>query len=174
MPEAETMIDGLPALQTIWSADSIAQSQPARSLLFQSRDQVFAVATEFVAEVIEAPEVFPLPGAPWWYRGLAGYKSRPVPVIDPVQYFVPASAKPEKTHTRAIVVMLASSTYLFSAEKVLNLCQLNMSRNEVFNSDQNLTEHPAISGICQYDNKLVAVIDTPEFLRQTRLLRESV
>lgn len=174
MAETESVRDHSPEMRTIWSAESIAQAQSAKSLLFQSRHQVFALPTEFISEVIEAPECLQVPGSPWWYRGLAIYRSRPAPIIDPVQYFVPALEKPADSHTRAIVVTVASSDYLFTAEKVLNLCQLDMTYQEVFSGDQTLIEHPAIAGTGQYDNKSVAIIDIPELLRQTRLLRELV
>ena len=153
---------------TVWSADSIEQSSSARALLFESYQQRFAVTADYVTEVIEVPEYTTVPGAPGWYCGLAVYRARPVAVIDPIQFFVPD--RQVVSHTRAIVVSVASSTYFFLAEKILNLAKLDPVHNNA-HTNQDLAAHSAVSAVCHVDNKPVVLIDTPEFLRQMHLLR---
>ena len=154
---------------TVWSADSIQQSLSAKVLLFESHQQRFALTTDTVVEVIEVPQYASVPGAPGWFCGVAAYRARPVSVIDPVQYFVPANDKPDAVHTRAIAITIASSTWLLAAERVLNLCRLDAA--DYSHSDHNLAAHCAVSAVCNIDNKPVVLINTPEFLRQVHLLQ---
>ena len=165
--------DATSSATTVWSIDSLRQGQVARALLFESHQQHFAVASKYVARVIEMPNLTPVPGVPSWHCGLAAWQNQPVPVIDPVRYFVPGKEKSNDVFTRAIVVSIASSHYLFAVEKVLNLCQLNTQSTL---DDSDLAAHCAIGGVYpigndRLNNKSTTLIDAPEFLRQVHLLQ---
>lgn len=170
----------------IWSADSIAASRSARALLFESRGLLFALSANSVSEVIEAVDTTEVPGAPVWFKGVSSYRSQSVALIDVAKFLQPAS--PPLEFNRAIAVRVASSTYLLAVDKILNLCNLpadlqrdletvpgtdysNQPHSGLRDAPDH-TRHRAIRGACRYDNRVLALIDLPELLRCTKLLRE--
>jgi len=161
----------LSAKEVIWSSHSITPSESARALLFESRGLMFALPADSVNEVIDVPATQSVAGAAAWFEGVSVYRSRPVPVIDVAGYLAPDTD--ELAFNRAVVVRVASSTYLVAAEKILNLCSLPVTDYipELYNLPE-YTRHRAIKKVCQYENRLLAVIDLPELLRCTKLLRE--
>ena len=163
----------------IWSAGSIEASRSARALLFESRGMLFALPAGSVTEVLEAVASSEVPGAPVWYRGVSVYRSQPVALIDVAKFLQPES--PALAFNRAIAVSVASSTYLLAVEKILNLCNLpaDLQQNPAYNNQHaalrdapDYTNHRAVKSACRYDNRVLALIDLPELLRCTRLLRE--
>lgn len=165
----------------IWSANSIAASRSARALLFESRGLLFALSANSVTEVIEAADTSEVPGSPAWYRGVSVYRSHPVAVIDVAKFLQPES--PMLVFNRAIAVRVASSTYLLAVDKILNLCNLpaelqkapgtdNNQHSEGIHDPSDYAQHRAVSGVCRYDKRVLALIDLPELLRCTKLLRE--
>ena len=144
--------------EVIWSSNSIVAPQSSRALLFKCAGVNYAVAAEHVLEVIEHPVVTGLAAAPVWFSGLAVYKARPVPVIDVGRYFELSSD--ESTYkgsaqkaqpSRCIVVQLAGSNYLLSADTVLNLAELPEDRDN-FSTESgkasDVAEHRAIKYVC--------------------------
>jgi len=161
----------LSAKEVIWSSHSITPSESARALLFESRGMMFALLADSVNEVIDVPATQSVAGAAAWFEGVSVYRSRPVPVIDVAGYLAPDST--ELVFNRAIVVRVASSTYLVAAEKILNLCSLpNTDYLQALHNLPEYTQHRAINKVFQYENRLLALIDLPEVLRCTKLLRE--
>jgi len=144
---------------------------------------LFGVAADSVTEVIDAQAVNEVPGSPAWFKGVCVYRTRPVPLIDVARFFEPSSS--ELVFNRAIAVRAASSTYLLAADKILNLCKLPVEDFQWQNSGRqpgqqpmelhgtpDYAKHRAIKKACRYDNRLLALIDLPELLRCTKLLRE--
>lgn len=175
----------LSAADVVWSAHSITSFESttatSRSLLFECGGLLLALSADSVREVIDVPAVSPVPGSPAWFAGVAIYRNRPVPLMDAAAYLEPDQSdtkqKPaRRIFNRAIVVHLASSTYLIAAEKILNLCNLPLSglslNSPVTQQLPDYAEHRAINSVSSYDNRLVAMIDLPELLRCTKLLRE--
>ncbi len=167
------------ASDVVWSAHSITAPDPDRALLFESGGVLLALSADSVREVIDMPSTQPVPGSASWFGGVAVYRSRPVPVIDAAAYLKPGSESDTTAESairlfnRAIVVQLASDTYLIAAEKILNLCSLPVEDDfPVLQQLPNYIEHRAIGKVCNYENRLLAVIDLPELLRCTKLLRE--
>jgi len=171
------------AANVVWSTNSISASKSARALLFEGRGLLFGVAADSVTEVIDSQVINEVPGSPAWFKGVCVYRTNPVPLIDVARFFEPNSS--ELVFNRAIAVRTASSTYLLAAEKILNLCKLPAEDFHWQGSDkqssQELVElhgtpdyakHRAIKKACRYDNRLLALIDLPELLRSTKLLRE--
>jgi len=166
----------------IWSSNGITAPRSARALLFESRAALFGLSANSVTEVIEAAETTEVPGAPAWYKGVSIYRSQPTPLIDIAKFLQPES--PDLLFNRAIAVRVASSTYLLAVDKILNLCNLpsdpETSRRKATDNHQHSgphitaehMPHRAISSICRYDNRSLAMIDLPELLRCTKLLRE--
>jgi len=76
--EAEAHKASAGGAKTLWSTDSIQQAPSSKALLFESRQQRFAIATDTVVEVIEAPQWTSVPAAPWWFCGVAAYRAHPV------------------------------------------------------------------------------------------------
>ncbi len=155
----------------VWSAYSITASDSNRALLFESRGMLFGLSADSVSEVTDVPVTQRVPGSAAWYQGVSVYRNRPVPVIDVAAYIAPES--PPLEFHRAIVVRAASSTYLIAADKILNLCSL--SPDDQLSATNRLPDyagHRAIRKVCAYENRLLAVLDLPELLRCTKLLRE--
>ncbi len=175
MPQAVGSMDSETAVNSkTWSVASIVESRSSRALLFESHGVRFAVTTESVTEVVEAPQFEPVAGSPDWYCGIAIYKRKPAALIDAAQFFTDSRLSPDQNtdHTRhAIVVNLASSTYLLLADRILNLSSLDSLATS---ADLSLAEHTAIKSVYEVQNHPVALINLPELLRQTRLLRECV
>lgn len=152
--------------------------------MFESGGLFLAISADAVGEVIDMPTCQPVPGSAAWFRGVAVYRSRPVAMIDAAAYLEPGFAKgstkatPEQVFNRAIVIHLASSTYLIAAERILNLCNLPVESDtlDIECSAQQLKpsylEHRAVKKVCHYENRSLAVIDLPELLRCTKLMRE--
>ncbi len=170
----------------IWSANSLESSRSVRALLFESRGLLFAVSANAVTEVIEATDTNKVPGAPEWYRGVSFYRSQPAALIDVAKFLQPES--PPLEFNRAIVVRVASSTYLLAVDKILNLCNLPADWRVKPKTDAQIgdirqphsephlspehAQHRAIRGMCRYDNRTLAFIDLPELLRCSKLLHE--
>lgn len=159
------------AADVIWSAQSITAPESARVLLFESRGLLFALPAESVREVIYVPATHAITGSATWFEGVAVYRKRPVPVLDAAAYFAPES--PDLVFNRAVVVHVASNSFLIAADKILNLCKLpSADQTPLMHRLPDYAEHRAIKKVCSYENSLLAVIDLPEFLRCTKLLRE--
>ncbi len=159
------------AADVVWSVHSIAASETARALLFESHGLLLALPADAVSEVIDTPTIFPIPAAPQWYAGLSDYRNRPVAVIDVAAFLVPRS--PVQQYKRAVAVRVAFSTYLITADRILNLCRLPVASTQL--PEQvvpDYADHRAIKQVSTYDGRLLAVIDLPELLRCTKLLRE--
>jgi len=184
---AESGCRAISASDVIWSSNAIAASRAKRALLFESRGALFALLANSVSEVIEASDTTEVPGSPVWFKGVSIYRSQPAPLIDVAKFLLPES--PPLAFNRAIAVRIASSTYLLAVDKILSLCNLpsgletsgietkagtirdNQLHSEPHGADGPV-QHRAISGTCRYDNRELALIDLPELLRCTKLLRE--
>lgn len=53
-----------------------------RYLIFEIGKERFAIALADAAEIMELPAVYPLPKAPFYYRGMINVHNRPVPLLD--------------------------------------------------------------------------------------------
>lgn len=171
MTEVAPSNQKLSSADVIWSSNSLTQSDVARALLFESREMLFALDARVVSEVVAVPVIQKIPGSPVWFCGVAIVRGCPVPVFDAARFLNPSS--PALVFNRAIVVRAASSTYLIAADKILNLCSLStFDPQPVSSVVPEYVEHRAIENSYHYDNRLLSLIDLPELLRCTKLLRE--
>lgn len=173
---------------TIWSVDSIKSSaRNTKTLLFSSHGDFYAVPAGCVQEVIAAPVCVSVPRSPEWFVGLASFQSKPVPAIDVGRYFLHEEDTSDEDFARAIVLSFAGCQYLLMVHKVFSLCQLQESAfiddeaypgypvrsHSALQAGYDRQQNPAIEFVCEHENKQVAVIDLPGFLRLTRFLRVS-
>ena len=158
----------------VWSAHSITSSDSRRALIFETGGLLLALSAEAVLEVIDMPVIRSVPGSAVWFVGVSVYRERAAPVIDASAYLAPGlPAASNKEFNRAIVLRAASSTYLIAADKILNLGNLPAEdQRYAMPGMADIAEHRAIKRVCIYDNRSLAVIDLPELLRCTKLLRE--
>lgn len=161
----------------VWSAHSITSPDSRRALIFETGGLLLALSAEAVLEVIDMPVISSVPGSAVWFVGVSVYRERAAPVIDASAYLAPGLPTTEpasnKEFNRAIVLRAASSTYLIAADKILNLGNLPAEdQRYAMPGMADIAEHRAIKRVCIYDNRSLAVIDLPELLRCTKLLRE--
>lgn len=54
----------------------------SRYLIFEAGKERYALALGDVIEIMDLPTVYPIPKAPYYYRGMINVHNRPVPVLD--------------------------------------------------------------------------------------------
>jgi len=54
----------------------------SRYLIFEVAEERYALALDDVIEIMDLPTVYPIPKAPYYYRGMVNVHNRPVPVLD--------------------------------------------------------------------------------------------
>lgn len=54
----------------------------SRYLIFEAVKERFALSLGDVVEIMDLPDVFPIPKAPHYFRGMANVHNRPVPILD--------------------------------------------------------------------------------------------
>jgi len=170
----------------IWSVDSIKVSaRNTKALLFSSHGDFYAIPAGCVKEVIASPSCVSIPRSPEWFVGLASHQSKPLPAIDVGRYFIHEEDTTDATFARAIVITFAGCHYLLMAHKVFSLCQLEENDfddepsysasasqpHSALHTGYDPQQNPAIEFVCEHENKQVAVINIPGFLKLTRFLR---
>lgn len=163
----------------VWSVHSMTSTDSRRALIFQTRGVLLALSADAVSEVIDMPLTQPVPGAADWFVGVSVHRQCAAPVIDVAAFLDPGSLTTgpasERRFNRAIVLRVASSTYLVAADKILNLGNLP-AEDQIYamsgSGMASVAEHRAVRKVCTYDNRSLAVLDLPELLRCTKLLRE--
>ncbi len=53
-----------------------------RYLIFEIRGEKYALVLEDVEEIMDPPVIYPMPKAPYYYRGVMNCHGRPMPVLD--------------------------------------------------------------------------------------------
>jgi chemotaxis signal transduction protein len=72
-----------PALDKVWDAALLETENTSRhALVFSIDSHDFAIAAEFIEQILELPGITEVPGAGATLLGLAEHAGRPVPVVD--------------------------------------------------------------------------------------------
>lgn len=69
------------------------KDRESRFLIFGMGDERYALALEDVEEIMEPPQVYPLPKAPPYYSGIMNCHGTPIPVLDVEAFYkkIPSS-----------------------------------------------------------------------------------
>lgn len=78
-------------------------AQPGRHLLFRLDDEVYGVPILSVREIIELPDITPLPQSEPFIRGVINLRGRVLPVLDPKLRFRMSALVPDEL-TVAVVM----------------------------------------------------------------------
>lgn len=66
-----------------WDSAALAPNQTSKhALVFSIAEQNFAIATDFIEQIVELPGVEPVPAAASTLLGLADQSGKPIPVVD--------------------------------------------------------------------------------------------
>jgi purine-binding chemotaxis protein CheW len=66
----------------------------SRFLIFELNGESYALTLQDIEEIMELPEIYPLPKAPPYYSGIINCHGTPMPVLDLAAFFKKSPARP--------------------------------------------------------------------------------
>ena len=109
--------------QPITQLETIADQQ-AKIILFELGGQTFGLETSAIREVLDAPELTPLPGTPVHVKGLANIRSQVVPVFD-IGPVLPVPESPDGGPTKLVIITFDAAVFAILAHQILGVRELS-------------------------------------------------
>ncbi len=127
----------------------------------------FTIPILKVREIINAPEITPLPQAPHYMKGIVNIRGMIIPVVDLKKLIKsdgPESA--QESGGKVIVITNRNTTFgilVDSITSVINIDESDIEAPEGFMSDVNLDR---VEGVAKFDDRLIILLDTDKLVAQ--------
>ncbi len=127
----------------------------------------FTIPILKVREIINAPEITPLPQAPHYMKGIVNIRGMIIPVVDLKKLIKsegPASG--QESGGKVIVIINRNTTFgilVDSITSVINIDESDIEAPEGFMSEYNLDR---VEGVAKFDDRLIILLDTDKLVAQ--------
>jgi chemotaxis signal transduction protein len=125
-------------------------------LLFKVQNHKMAAPLKHIEEVVEMPELIPLPNNVTAIKGLVNYHGKHLPVID-IATIAGAPCQPVSTNNNLIICSIESRQFALKIDEALEVITVNREKIEI--SDELLPGILPNAGILNLDNQIALIID---------------
>lgn len=133
-------------------------------LPFKLGEENYALSLLEVQEVVEQPQVYPLPGAPPAVTGAVGFHGRIVPVVDlPLLLGFPAGARAP----RLIVLTAANGPLALAVDQLRPVISVDLVRGSL---TQSASAADCISGVLHWQEEMISLLDLQQVGKMLKLL----
>lgn len=137
---------------------------------FKLSTNEFTIPILKVREIINTPEITPLPQSPHYMKGIVNLRGKIVPVLDLKELITTKTAGVEaESGGKVIVVINRNATFgilVDSITSVINIDEADIEPPEGFMSD---TSMDSVEGVAKFDDRLIILLDTDKLVDQSQM-----
>lgn len=138
-----------------------------RFLTFYIDDAIYGIELYYIADIVDIRKCTPVPGLPYYYKGIVNLRGKVAPIID-VRLKFGQEERPYDDRTCILVVDVADMQVGLVVDRVAEVVAINSEdRNPPPDLGMRTEEH-FLSSIANIGGKVILVIDCDKFFQSDR------
>ena len=137
---------------------------------FKLSSNEFTIPILKVREIINTPDITPLPQSPDYMKGIVNIRGKIIPVVDLKELIDTKGEAPEvKSGGKVIVIINRNTTFgilVDSITSVINIDEADIEPPEGFMSDSAMDR---VEGVAKFDDRLIILLDTDKLVGQEEM-----
>ncbi|KKM47603.1 hypothetical protein LCGC14_1558450 [marine sediment metagenome] len=137
---------------------------------FKLSSNEFTIPILKVREIINTPDITPLPQSPHYMKGIVNIRGKIIPVVDLKELIDTKGEAPEvKSGGKVIVIINRNTTFgilVDSITSVINIDEADIEPPEGFMSDSAMDR---VEGVAKFDDRLIILLDTDKLVGQEEM-----